>query len=95
MIINVTQAHIDNGSPCDGGDCPVALALADAYPDAKYIAVGLDFATVDHGGRSFSILLPEVAADFIQDFDAGNDENLKGWAPLPFAFEASIQGYNN
>ena len=34
ITVNVTQHHIDQGRPCDGQACPVALAILDAVPGA-------------------------------------------------------------
>ena len=41
MIVDVTQEHIDQGSPEEGTDCPVALALRE-MPNVKYAWVGDD-----------------------------------------------------
>lgn len=62
MKIEVTQEHIDKGTPCTASDCPVALAIG--HNCRVYIH------SVTINGLKYSI--PENVTDFIDRFDAGH-----------------------
>ena len=81
MTITVAQEYIDAGIQCDGGNCPIALGLAEAYPRATCIAVDLQSAIVTVSGRVLRGALPLQAQKFIAAFDHGSP-GLK-----PFSFE--------
>jgi hypothetical protein len=38
-LVRVTQAHLDAGEPGKCSRCPVALAVAGAFPEAEYVLV--------------------------------------------------------
>ena len=69
MQIEVTQAHIDNGTPWEPGSCPIALAVND---------MGYSNSTVDRRsgeaqdreGVNFAWDMPEEASKFTADFDS-------------------------
>ena len=65
--IKVTQRHIDNGKRGDSMRCPIGLALEDAG------GAGVMFPLES---------LPEVAQNFVRDFDAG-----RYVAPFQFIME--------
>jgi hypothetical protein len=78
MIFNVTQIHIENGLWGDCSRCPVALAIAEQFPDKKIEVHGND---ITIGGQRF-VTPPNVTA-FINDFD----DVIYHDSCEPFAFE--------
>ena len=84
MKVTVTQDHIDNGEALNDMYCPIALAIKDQLPDAKWVSVGpMDAAVcLDVEKDPVSYILPDVAADFIMSFDCGCEVE-------PFEFEAA------
>jgi hypothetical protein len=80
--ISVTAEHIAEGIREDCERCPVALAIADAFPDLTYVRVGPDNIGVQRGVGEFQTLLavPPDAQNFIWDFDDGA-------TPDPFTFD--------
>jgi hypothetical protein len=80
MIIKVLERHILEGSPCEQGHCPIALAMRDAGITSPHVA-SLYVLYVSNGvARSSS--LPKEARDFVRNVDVGN-------AVEPFEFELS------
>jgi hypothetical protein len=70
MIINVTQVHIDKGSRCSPGGCPVALAIRE-QTEFKLCSVGVtDW--YKYQGTDVSYDLPDKATVFIVNFDSKN-----------------------
>ena len=67
--INVTAEHIAAGVQQSCSHCPVALALADAFPEADVYANGATFDIRPHGGGGLHLDLPGEAEDFIVRFD--------------------------
>jgi len=83
LVIEVTQAHIDNGVPKKADSCPLALALTDM--GYYYVGVGYDTANGcnSKGEVRFNFdLSPEMSA-FVRDFDSGGD------LPAPVTFTIS------
>ena len=81
MTITVAQEYIDTGRPCSGGECPIALGLAEAFPRATGLTVDLASARVTVNGRQLVGSLPVEAQKFIHAFDS-RSPGLK-----PFSFE--------
>ena len=70
--ITVTMQHIAAGVRDNCEQCPVALAIMKAFPDACCVAVGPDTCTIETpGGGKADVELPESALRFIWDFDDG------------------------
>ena len=82
VTVTVTAAHIASGTPRDCATCPIALAVADAFPGARSVAVNAFFARVTLPGHShpLNMRLPDEASSFAADFDIG-------YHVEPFAFE--------
>lgn len=82
LKINVTQACIDDGIPCDTAFCPIALAVKKVQADGlKTYNAYVSFSHCIIEDKMFS--LPLVAERFIHDFD--------GHCPVkPFSFELSV-----
>ncbi len=84
MLVKVTQIDIDNGVPCDGCLCPIALAIDRDYNlDVKVHADG--GIVINDGEKETEVWAGYEAASFIESFDDGNEVN-------PFSFELD---YNN
>lgn len=67
MKISVTKQHIDAGIKLDACSCPLALALSDAgFPKPV-----VDGEQVEIAGEFGLFPLPEVAQQFVSDFDHG------------------------
>lgn len=83
--IHVTEERISKGISGDCGKCPIALAIHDETTwkkaDVTYGCVFKDSTDSwnDYGG----VELPELARDFIADFDHGRVRN-------PFTFELEL-----
>lgn len=80
MTITVTQEDIDNGTKGDCSHCPVAMAVARAFPKAFLVEVdtrGFEITLVD--GLQCFTSHPSVAL-FITRFD-------RGFPVQPFTFE--------
>jgi hypothetical protein len=83
VTIKVTDKHIHHGLRNDCGQCPVALAVKDAIPEAQDISVGDDdIDYVLYGYHRACLLDPEVSRR-ISDFDRGRDME-------PFEFTANF-----
>jgi hypothetical protein len=82
--VNVTQAHIYRGVPGDPCACPVALAVRDVFPRAKFISIGASTFAVKHSGSKFNTYydIPRSVASFILAFDG-----LTSGTPAPFSFQ--------
>lgn len=75
-VINVTAEDIAAGEQRECDFCPIALALRDAFPDARVISVSPDSVDLD----GIEIDLPDIAVEFIHAFDGGEGGE-------PFSFE--------
>jgi hypothetical protein len=84
-IVVVTTEHIAKGEAESCERCPVALAIADAFPDLAYVAVGPEEITMQLGRRPEEIQIdtPGRVQDFIWDFDDGG-------AVEPFSFDVDL-----
>lgn len=71
--LNVNEKCIANGQPQDGSSCPIALALHEAVPEAKYIDVDGQVATFKLEDGWYRKYLPIMAEEFIANFDARKD----------------------
>jgi hypothetical protein len=82
--ITVTADHIAEGVPGECGECPIALAIAEAFPSAAEVAVYAShvniWKTAGRGRDFFTSELPEVAVAFIEHFDRIRDGE-------PFTFD--------
>ena len=78
MKIDVTQEDIDRGVKGACTQCPVALALARAFPD-----VYVDVATTQLLVGDEFIRAPSVVSIFIEDFDDGEPVQ-------PFSFDLDL-----
>ena len=80
--ITVTAQHIAAGVREDCENCPIALAILEAFPGVGYVAVGPGTCTIapaDGPTGATDVDLPESALNFIWDFDDGGH-------PKPFTF---------
>ncbi len=82
MLVTVTKDHIKNGSTCSNERCPIALALAEMFPDLHpsvrhrtVVLTGID--TLEYYETS------PAARKFIEDFDL--DESV-----VPGTFELTL-----
>jgi hypothetical protein len=84
MKIDVTQKHINRGFRKTCGQCPVALALAEAF-SANWSHAGPSTLSVRRNRlRTLDWDTPVVARDFMLRFDSG--------APVsPFSFDLPIE----
>jgi hypothetical protein len=67
--INVTEAHLTEGVRSSCSRCPVALAIADAFPGADVWVGGASFDITFENGEPVDVDLPSEAEDFIGRFD--------------------------
>ena len=67
--VTVTEAHIDAGMSGSCSHCPVALAFADAFPEADAFVNGATFDIQPWGGDVTRVNLPGEVEDFIARFD--------------------------
>lgn len=81
MIIRVTQEHIARGERQDCEKCPIALAAKDCWPNSGQVMAELQLELFDYNGQEYyTYALPEVALEFIKNFDKGKEVK-------PFEFE--------
>jgi hypothetical protein len=82
ITVRVSQDHINRGISGNCERCPVALALLEAFPEAKSVGVDADLIEIYYQGTvdSDEFGTPEAAAVFISNFD----DNIVG---EPFEFE--------
>ena len=79
--VSVTAEHIAAGDRDACESCPVALAIAQTFPDLTYVSVGQDdIAVKAAGGDKISLRTPSSVREFIWDFDDLADVE-------PFTFE--------
>jgi len=78
--VSVTADHLTLGIPGDCGNCPVALAVEDAFPRAVGVSVGDLYISMRHEGRDELLIIPEDARALIADIDAERPVE-------PFTFE--------
>lgn len=75
FYLPVKQRHIDAGTPGDGEACPIAQAIAEAFPEGGRINVDLmetQFYTRNGDKTSYVCLRQSEEVDqFIEDFDSG------------------------
>lgn len=77
ITIDVTQEHIDYGEAGNSESCPIALMLKEqGYKD---VSVG-DECMFQYEGIEWWAPLPNIAINFIKEFDDGNKVE-------PFSFE--------
>jgi hypothetical protein len=81
MKIQVKQEHINDGLRGNNSQCPIALAVGDAFPEAKLVSVRSKSIFVYHDpvGRKVFKQSEEVQK-FVGEFD-------KGFKVYPFSFE--------
>lgn len=81
-IIAVTRKHINKGDRGECTSCPVALALLDAFPEAKRVSVDQDDLVVTYpNGSAKSYCVPRSVSRFINKFDN------QGRVAQPFRFK--------
>jgi hypothetical protein len=79
--ITVTAEHIAGGKPQASCDCPIALAILAAHPEAEEVFVGIDEVLLaPTAGTELKADLPDVAQEWIAAYDIGKDVQ-------PFEFE--------
>ena len=85
MKIQVTREDIQRGQKGQPSSCPVALAVARAFPGGNP-GVGLSTVSVGFGMSREMYDLPRKAKLFISLFDGGS--KIMGWIFVrPFTFE--------
>lgn len=80
MKIQVTRLHIQNGRKQNAFFCPIALSLKEMVYNPNLVCVGLG--AISLSGETHST--PEIAKQFIEDFDAG--KNVE-----PFSFDLPME----
>lgn len=94
VTVNVTQKHIDGGTPQSCRFCPIALAINEQLCEPYFIQVGQTKASIYKkltlteppsffGCHTFD--LPVEATRFIKFFDNDNDSLIQ-----PFSFQLEI-----
>jgi hypothetical protein len=79
--VSVTAGHIAKGEPRSAFSCPVACALADAFPGARCHAGRNALTVYDRcGTRCLRVPHPDSVLKFIRAFDSGQPVD-------PFTFE--------
>lgn len=76
MKISVKQKHIERGKGRSKIDCPIALAMREAFTDSS-VCVYPKFYHIRYDGIDYA--LPQTCTEFIDDFD--NKRPVK-----PFSF---------
>jgi len=71
MEIKVTQEHIDNGKKCNSGECPIALALREKFPEALISASQVKILVCERESWLVHEISPPEVVDFISYFDVG------------------------
>ncbi len=86
VIINVTQAHIDNGVPGDCLGCAMALAINESLSTGGCIVTGLTAQVHLSIGDSglFVFSLPPEARRFVHEYDLGKTPQS------PFSFPLTL-----
>ena len=84
--IHVTEECIKNGRRYDSRYCPIALAIHNALPEEREVAVGPITARLGKlEDRPFlRTQLPNIARKFVRDFDIGS--RVK-----PFSFRLNLR----
>ena len=73
MKIKVTQKHINQGLRRSYRQCPVALAICDAYPGEPIVLVDSDYAKIHEDYKDSACYdLPYEAVAFINNVDEGH-----------------------
>ena len=83
MKIQVTKEDIEKGEKGSCEWCPVALAIQRTYGKDKLVTVDVDSMGIWLDNREQHYQLPQIARDFIDDFD--NDRKVaEGFRPFSF-----------
>jgi hypothetical protein len=77
VVIPVTQECIDESLERDSSHCMTALAIAQAIPDARRIAVDLQTIRFSRKGLRYVFLTPHICQDNIIHFDQGERAEIK------------------
>jgi hypothetical protein len=77
ISIPVQQRHIDKALMRDSSHCAVAMAIAEAIPDATFVCVDLQTIRWTRKGLRYCFLTPHRARDCIVNFDQGNRAALE------------------
>ena len=67
--VSVTAEHIAAGTPRSCGECPIALALLAAFPDAIRVDVDTESARLYAPEGRYRAAMPPEAGEFISRFD--------------------------
>jgi hypothetical protein len=70
VTVQVTTGHITEGRRGRCGECPVALAVADALPGAALVCACPAWITFILAGREVRVPAPPHVAAFIRAFDS-------------------------
>ncbi len=89
IVVDVTAENIAKGVKDDCSRCPVALAIRRALSlnvneTSDYVTVNEDEIEIRRDGRNLSIETPEVAEEFILNFDYGDPVE-------PFTFPLELE----
>jgi hypothetical protein len=77
VAVPVTQEHIDRSLERNSSHCMTAMALAEAIPDARRIAVDLQTIRFTYKGLRYVFLTPHVCQDNIISFDQGERTKIR------------------
>ena len=86
--LNVTEECIEAGEPVSESMCPIAYAAVEA--GLSNVSVGgdyMEFHDPKTGETFYNVELPDVAVNFIDDFDQGYDN----FTPFTFQVEAKAE----
>ena len=90
MKIQVTKEDIEKGERGSCEWCPVALAIQRTYGKDKLVTVDVDSMGIWQDNREQHYQLPQIARDFIHDFD--NDRKVaEGLGPFSFKIGKRIR----
>jgi len=74
IFIDVTEAHIMNGTPGDASTCAIAMAMSEL--GFREVQVGTELYWRDPLGNAHWAKLPPEADQFIRDFDAWGEQHI-------------------
>jgi hypothetical protein len=78
-IVMVSATDLDDGMPCIGVCCPLALAIRRVVRDDVYVAARAYYAQIGDD----QVVLPDVAGDFREEFNRGGPVDV----PLSFPMD--------
>lgn len=86
MLVKVTQKHLDEGEPCSCANCPVSLAIKEAFVKEKLLGcrVSSTHVAAFFNKQTVCSQLPQEVTHFVLKFDL--KEKVE-----PFEFELVLE----